>query len=82
MTPIKTDLVRYVATRIGQAYPNRADSVTDTNVFIHEALASLAPFRPQHSDMMRLNMYLRNRRADAIACMAAWALYKDHSCCL
>ena len=72
-----TNLVRYVASRIEQAYPGQSDSIDQTNTYIHEALASIAPFRPEKTDLLRLNLYLRNRRACAIACLAAWALYKD-----
>ena len=71
-------LIRYVATRIAQAYPGKSGSIEETNQYIHQALASIAPFRPNQNDMMRLNMYLRNRHASEVACMAAWALYKDY----
>ena len=79
MPQVGNPLVKYVVTRIGQIYPEKSASIDDTNRFIHQAMASLAPFRPDKNDMMRLNMYLRNRRASDIACLAAWALYKDHA---
>ena len=72
-------LVKYVVTRIAQIYPEKSGSIEETNHYIHQAMALLAPFRPEKSDMMRMNMYLRNRQAGEIACMAAWALYKDHT---
>ena len=72
------ELIGQVIDKIERTYHGKADSVTATDSHISDAISSLAPFEPEQDAKIMLNSFLRRRRANRLACMAAWALYKDY----
>ncbi len=72
------ELIGQVISRIETTYPDQAETVRETASHISEAITSLSPFEPENDAKMLLNSFLRQRQASKLACMAAWALYKDY----
>ncbi len=71
------ELVGRVITSIENAFSEQEDCITATDQYISDALTSLLPFSPCPKAKLQINSFLRQRRADRLACMSAWALYKD-----
>lgn len=74
----KSDLSLDVLKRVAPVYNGKAKSLEQTEEFIDQALKSLLPFTPNIRDKNKINGFLRYRQADKVACMGAWALYRDY----
>ncbi len=80
MQSSNNELIERVITCIEDTFPEQVDCVSMTDQFISDALTSLLPFNPNPKAKLEINSFLRKRRADRLACMSAWALYKDFFC--
>lgn len=73
-----TQIILEVTERIKATYPERSESPELTEKFIAEAYDSLDSFVPDAWVMDMLNEFLRKRQACRLACISAWALFKDY----
>ncbi len=79
MKIFNAELIRDIIERIEHTYPEKSGSKGDTDRFIKDAVSSLGGFKPCQESETLINGFLRHMQASEIACLAAWALYKDYS---